>query len=225
MRTTASSRGLGMGAAMNGKSRDRRGMAGRKLFRRVFLALGLAAALAQSGAGLRTVQAATQNADQFLIVDCLLPGKIKQLGTQVTYVGARQAVRTTASDCGIRGGEYTSYDRADYGTALQVWLAPAQAGDPKAQTYVGEIYEKQNDFASAAQWYQKAASQGYAPAQIDLGSLYEQGKGVPKDPQQALAWYRKASGVQDLALQTAAPAVVPQTTKPESNAETEKLKK
>jgi hypothetical protein len=169
--------------------------------------------------------AAVQNADQFLIVDCLLPGKIKQLGTQVTFVGQRQAVRTSASDCAIRGGEYTSYDRADYGTALQVWMEPANGGDAKAQTYVGEIYEKQGDFASAAQWYQKAADQGYAPAQINLGSLYEQGKGVPKDPQQALSWYRKASGVQDLALQTTAPAVVPQTTTPESNAETEKLKK
>jgi hypothetical protein len=104
-------------------------------------------------------------------------------------------------------------------------MEPANGGDAKAQTYVGEIYEKQGDFASAAQWYQKAADQGYAPAQINLGSLYEQGKGVPKDPQQALSWYRKASGVQDLALQTTAPAVVPQTTTPESNAETEKLKK
>jgi hypothetical protein len=170
--------------------------------------------------------AAVQNADQFLIVDCLLPGKIKQLGTQVTFVGQRQAIRTSASDCAIRGGEYTSYDRADYGTALQVWMEPANGGDAKAQTYVGEIYEKQGDFASAAQWYKKAADQGYAPAQINLGSLYEQGKGVPKDPQQALSWYRKASGVQDLALQTQAPAVTTtQTNTAESNAETEKLKK
>ncbi len=169
--------------------------------------------------------AAVENADQFLIVDCLLPGKIKQLGTQVTFVGQRQAVRTSASDCAIRGGEYTSYDRADYGTALQVWMQPAQGGDAKAQTYVGEIYEKQGDFASAAQWYRKAADQGYAPAQIDLGSLYEQGKGVPKDPQQALNWYRKASGVQDVALQTQAPVIATPTTTPESSAETEKLKK
>jgi len=170
--------------------------------------------------------AAVENADQFLIVDCLLPGKIKQLGTQVTFVGQRQAVRTSASDCAIRGGEYTSYDRADYGTALQVWMQPAEGGDAKAQTYVGEIYEKQGDFKSAAQWYQKAADQGYAPAQIDLGSLYEQGKGVAKDPQQALNWYRKASGVQDVALQTQAPVVTQtkQTSNPESDAETQKLK-
>jgi TPR repeat protein len=189
------------------------------------VAAGVATAPIPSDGRHYSAWAAVQNADQFLIVDCLLPGKIKQLGTQVTFVGQRQAVRTSASDCAIRGGEYTSYDRADYGTALQVWMEPANGGDPKAQTYVGEIYEKQGDFASAAQWYQKAAAQGYAPAQIDLGSLYEQGKGVPKDPQQALSWYRKASGVQDLALQTQAPVVAPQQQNtPESNAETEKLK-
>ena len=180
-----------------------------------------------------TVRAATQNADQFLIVDCLLPGKIKKLGTQVTFVGARQAVRTSATDCEIRGGEYTSYDRADYGTALQVWMGPAEAGDAKAQNYVGEIYEKQGDFATAAQWYQKSAEQGHAPAQINLGSLYEQGKGVPKNPQQALNWYRQASGVKEVALQPRVAPVVPatQTTNttpavdPASKAETEKLKK
>jgi len=180
-----------------------------------------------------TAWAATQNADQFLIVDCLLPGKIKKLGTQVTFVGARKAVRTSATDCEIRGGEYTSYDRADYGTALQVWMEPAQEGDPKAQNYVGEIYEKQGDFATAAQWYQKSAEQGHAPAQINLGSLYEQGKGVPKNPQQALNWYRQASGIKEVALQPQVAPVAPatQTTKttpavdPASKAETEKLKK
>ena len=80
-------------------------------------------------------------------------------------------------------------------------MEPAQGGDPKAQTYVGEIYEKQGDFASAAQWYRKAADQGYAPAQIDLvAASYEQGKGVPKDGQQALNWYRKASVCHDVWL-------------------------
>ena len=211
------------------RQNGRNGSGVRRFLSRAGLVLGLAVILVQPAGGPGRLLAATQNADQFLIVDCLLPGKIKQLGTQVTYVGARQAVRTTASDCGIRGGEYTSYDRADYGTALKVWMDPANAGDPKAQTYVGEIYEKQNDFASAAQWYMKAANQGYGPAQIDLGSLYEQGKGVPKDPQQALNWYRKASGVTDVALQSAAPAVTapPKTTTaaaPVSDAETKALK-
>ena len=153
--------------------------------------------------------AATQNADQFLIVDCLLPGKIRKLGQQVTFVGARQAVRSSATDCEIRGGEYTSYDRADYGTALQVWMEPANEGDMKAQNYVGEIYERQGDFATAAQWYLKAAEQGYAPAQINLGSLYEQGRGVSKDQKQALDWYRRTRARLGLAAARSAAASPP----------------
>ena len=83
-----------------------------------------------------------QAADAFLVVDCLLPGQIRRLGNQVTYVGARRAEKATARDCEIRGGEYVAYDRADYKTALQVWMDGAQRGDPKSQMYVGEIYEK-----------------------------------------------------------------------------------
>jgi len=62
------------------------------------------------------------------LVDCLLPGQIRQLGTQVTYVTARRPIRTTAEDCAIRGGECVAFDRADYGTALKVWMSAAQDG-------------------------------------------------------------------------------------------------
>jgi hypothetical protein len=139
-----------------------------------------------------------QAADAFLVVDCLLPGQIRRLGNQVTYVGARRAEKATARDCEIRGGEYVAYDRADYKTALQVWMDGAQRGDPKSQTYVGEIYEKglgvPPDYTAAAQWYRRAAEQGYAPAALSLGVLYENGLGVPRDPTQAAQWYGRATG-------------------------------
>ena len=136
--------------------------------------------------------------DEFLVVDCLLPARVKRLGRQLTYLSARQPIRTSGIDCEIRGGEYVAYDRADYRTALAVWQAAAEEGDPKAQTYVGEIYQKgpggAPDYAAAAHWYRLAADQGYAPAQINLGQLYEQGLGVPQDQVTALNWYRRASG-------------------------------
>ncbi len=138
------------------------------------------------------------NPDEFLMVDCLLPARIKRLGRQLTYLGARQPIRTSGVDCEIRGGEYVAYDRADYRTALAVWMEAAKEGDPKAETYVGEIYEKgpggTPDYAAAAEWYRRAADRGYAPAQINLGQLYEQGLGVPEDEVLALNWYRRASG-------------------------------
>ena len=147
-----------------------------------------------------------QAADAFLVVDCLLPGQIRRLGNQVTYVGARRGEKTTARDCEIRGGEYIAYDRADYKTALQVWLEAAQRGDAKAQTYVGEIYEKglgvPPDYGAAAQWYRKAAEQGYAPAALSLGVLYENGLGVARDPKQAAQWYSRANGVSTVTVDT-----------------------
>jgi hypothetical protein len=145
-----------------------------------------------------------QAADAFLVVDCLLPGQVRRLGNQITYVGARRAEKTTARDCEIRGGEYVAYDRADYKTALKVWMESAQRGDAKAQTYVGEIYEKglgvPPNYTEAAQWYRRAAEQGYAPAALNLGVLYENGLGVPREPKQAAQWYRRATGATAVAV-------------------------
>ena len=141
-----------------------------------------------------------QQIDELMIVDCMLPGQVRRLGTGVTYLAPRRATKTAASDCAIRGGEYVAHDRSNLATALNVWLPPAQAGDKVAQTYVGEIFEKGlgsgSDYVSAATWYKKAADQGYARALINLGFLYEQGLGVTKDPVTALNLYRKAAGIE-----------------------------
>jgi uncharacterized caspase-like protein len=144
------------------------------------------------------------------IVDCLLPGQVRRLGTQQTYVSRRRPARLPASECEIRGGEYVAWDRADAGTALKVWLESATAGDPQAQLRVGEIHEKglgiPPDPASAATWYRKAAEQGSSAAMIALGHLYETGAGVPRDPSEAVRWYRRASGLPEaIALEPSAP--------------------
>jgi hypothetical protein len=145
--------------------------------------------------------AAVRNAEDLLIVDCLLPGQIRKLGRQATFLSARRPVRTTQADCEIRGGEYVSYDRANYQTALKVWLEGAMSGSAEAQNNVGEIYSKglgtAPDYGMAFQWFKKAADQGYGRAKINLGYLYEQGLGVAQDQAMALNLYREASGIQD----------------------------
>ncbi len=138
--------------------------------------------------------------DDLVLVDCLLPGQIRQLGTRMTFVAPRRHVKATKSDCAIRGGEIVLFDRSDYTTALATLMPKAQGGDPVAQTYVGEIFEKglglpAPDYAAAALWYRKAAESGHRPAQTNLGTLYERGLGVPKNKAEALNWYRKATGV------------------------------
>jgi TPR repeat protein len=42
-------------------------------------------------------------------------------------------------------------------------------------------------------WYRKAAEQGNALAQNNLGSMYRDGLGVPQDHAEAMKWYRKAA--------------------------------
>jgi hypothetical protein len=134
------------------------------------------------------------------VVDCLLPGQVRRLGAS-TYLTPRRPVHTTAADCRIRGGEYVEYDRADYKTALQVWLPAAETGEAEAQVNVGEIFERglggEPNYEMAHLWYEKAAKQGNSRAQFNLGTLYEQGKGVPADKLQAINWYRQAWGLEE----------------------------
>jgi uncharacterized protein len=141
--------------------------------------------------------------DDYQVVDCLLPGQVRSLGSS-TYMTPRRPILTTAADCRIRGGEFVEYDRADYKTALNVWMPAAEAGDADAQANVGEIFERglggSPNYKAAAIWYQKAAALGNSRAQFNLGTLYEQGLGVPKDKLIALNWYRKAWGMPEDAL-------------------------
>ena len=163
-------------------------------------------AVAQSGSVPGIGQ--TARGDEYLVVDCLLPPQVRRLGSRMTFLAPRRAEKTSARDCQIRGGEYVSYDRANYATALKVWLVPAEQGDPAAQTYVGEIYEKglgvAPDHVVAAQWYRRAAEKGSSRAALNLGALYERGLGVPADPREAAAWYRRASGLPGLGFEPAA---------------------
>jgi hypothetical protein len=137
------------------------------------------------------------------IVDCLLPGQVRQLGNS-SYITPRRPVHTTASECRIRGGEYVAFDRANLKTALKVWMEAAEAGDAEAQNNVGEIYERglgtEPNFEAAALWYGKSAAQNNHKAQFNLGSLYEQGLGVPADRLKALNLYRQSSGLTEDSL-------------------------
>jgi septal ring factor EnvC (AmiA/AmiB activator) len=140
-----------------------------------------------------------RNPEDLLIVDCLLPGQVRKLGSQATFMSARRPVRTTQADCQIRGGEYVAYDRANYQTALKVWMDQATGGNAEAQNYVGEIYLKglgiAPDYDMAAVWFKKAAAQNFNRAMINLGHLYEQGLGVAQDRTRALNLYREAAGL------------------------------
>ena len=200
--------------------RPRRATAGAVVLGILYAAASLAGG-ALGGQAAAQVQQPAAKVDKFLPVDCLLPGQIRRLGSRVTYVTRRRPIKTSAGHCEIRGGEYVAFDRASYATALKVWLPEAERGDPAAQTYVGEIFEKglgvAPDYEAAAHWYRRAAESGYSRAAINLGHLYEQGLGVPKDKKQALNWYRRAAGLPELSFEIAPPG--------EAAAEVQRLQK
>lgn len=140
-----------------------------------------------------------QQADDVIIVDCLLPGQVRKLGG-MTYLTPRKAARLSALECEVRGGEYVAYDRGNYQAALNVWREQAEAGDKEAQNYLGEIYMRglgtTPKYDLAAFWFGKSADQGFDRAMINLGYLYENGLGVEKNPEKALSLYRKSTGLE-----------------------------
>jgi hypothetical protein len=135
---------------------------------------------------------------RLMIVDCLVPGQVRQLGPFATGVSPRHPRKLPAYECERVGGEYAVASR-DPKAALALWLPFAQQGDAQAQTQVGELYERGigaiADHSAAAHWYRQAADKGDTRAMVDLASLYERGLGVQRDADQAAQWFRRASGL------------------------------
>ncbi len=68
--------------------------------------------------------------------------------------------------------------------------------NPAMQFKLGWNYihdDEEPDYNKAKEWYEKAAEQGYAPAQHELGELYSKGVGVEQDYKKAAEWYEKAA--------------------------------
>jgi TPR repeat protein len=66
--------------------------------------------------------------------------------------------------------------------------------EPRFWLQYGRALEKQGSEAAAVRWYRKAAEQGFAVAQFNLGAMYEQGRGgLAQDEAAAVRWWRKAA--------------------------------
>ena len=85
-------------------------------------------------------------------------------------------------------------------------LNKAQGGDAEAQSALGDIYYYgegvEQDYAEAVKWWQMAAEQGNAKAQVSLGYVYSKGiGGVGQDYVKSIKWYRLAAEQGDAAGQ------------------------
>ena len=85
--------------------------------------------------------------------------------------------------------------------------ADAERGITSAQGALAECYANgicegiPQDHPTACQWYEKAAAQGNAEAQFNLGLMYHEGQGVRQDYAKARKWYEKAAAQGDAQAQ------------------------
>ena len=91
-----------------------------------------------------------------------------------------------------------AYQAGNYQQAFHLMQPLAQQGIiVSAQHNLGLLYFHgrgvAQNYQQAAAWFQKAANQGHADAQLFLASMYAEGIGVAQDRQQAAAWFQKAA--------------------------------
>lgn len=74
----------------------------------------------------------------------------------------------------------------------------ANDGDAEAQYRVGNLYlygdkSQEKNYDEAWSWFQKSASQNYAPAQFQIGWMYANGMFVDQDKSEEVNWYLQAA--------------------------------
>ena len=75
----------------------------------------------------------------------------------------------------------------------------ARSGDASARFALGNLYREgkggvARDDKKAFELFHAAAEQGHAGAQFNLGAMYGNGVGVPRDDAEAMRWIREAAG-------------------------------
>jgi len=76
---------------------------------------------------------------------------------------------------------------------LHKFYAPLNHCGVCGDEYFGNVLYFAQDFKTAAAWYAKAAAQGHAESQCDLGVLYKNGSGVAQDFKAAAELFAKAA--------------------------------
>ena len=98
---------------------------------------------------------------------------MRRIAATLAVVGA--LLFGAGSACADFDDGVAAYERGDFATALQEFRPLAEQGDADAQTLIGMMYNEglgvpKND-AEAVKWFHKAAEQGIAQAQFNLGSM------------------------------------------------------
>jgi hypothetical protein len=87
-------------------------------------------------------------------------------------------------------------DRATEGARMSCLCSVERMAPPMKLFEDGVAAYGKGDYAQVS-WYRKAADQGYADAQSNLGRMYAKGLGVPQDYVQAHMWFNLAAAKGD----------------------------
>lgn len=68
---------------------------------------------------------------------------------------------------------------------MTYFMKPDAQKKPEIMNHIGYMYGQgqgvEKNEATAYYWFRKAAEQGYAKSQYNLGQYYEYGRGIPKN--------------------------------------------
>jgi TPR repeat protein len=108
----------------------------------------------------------------------------------------RQSYALGGDALGLKAvGSYYEFQR-DYARALPWYRKAAQAGMTTGMTSLGRMLEMDGvdrDYKEAVNWYRKASDAGDRDGMYYLGVMYENGRGINQDRQQAIVLYRQAA--------------------------------
>jgi uncharacterized protein len=128
---------------------------------------------------------------------------MRHLGTAMALATALLVAPPVAANDVLDGK--AAAELGDYARAVEIWRPLAEEGDPRAETYLGIMYDNgygvPQDRSEAFRWFERAAGRGFANAQYHLGFMYQHGRGVQRSQVEAFKLYRLAAAQGDPAAQ------------------------
>jgi len=88
---------------------------------------------------------------------------------------------------------WQAFTAGEHDKAEAIWRPLAVAGDLNAAFGLGVLAQTRDRLEEAAGWYEQAARAGLTSAQVLLGAMYLDGRGVPRDAVRAYAWLHRAT--------------------------------
>jgi hypothetical protein len=118
----------------------------------------------------------------------IAPGSITAPASAALDTELEEALsRRQRSDC------YLLFTIRNNTQAQKACLPLAISGDAKAQHHMAQLALMRNEGNAAADWAKRSAGQKHAPGQMTLAQLYQDGKGVAKDPIRAHVLMKSAA--------------------------------